>query len=75
MAYLLHAVRDGGPVGPARVEAGACRTRKTPNPETLPEGRIRASTSSLAAGRPTPCPLSLAAGRRPPQSGKDQNWR
>ena len=23
------------------------------------------------AGRPTPCPLSLAAGRRPPQSGKE----
>ena len=25
------------------------------------------------AGRPTPCPLSLAAGRRPPQSGKGKN--
>ena len=24
------------------------------------------------AGRPTPCPLSLAAGRRPPQSGKEK---
>ena len=28
------------------------------------------------AGRPTPCPLSLAAGRRPPQSGVEKKiWR
>merc|ERR1739842_51045 len=32
----------------------------------------RAKNKCARAGRPTPCPLSLAAGRRPPQSGKEK---
>ena len=50
--------------------------------ETLPHARdrrfglhppaySRGTEKCARAGRPTPCPLSLAAGRRPPQSGKE----
>ena len=127
VAYLVHAVRGGGPVGGLTAFGegersgahhvrgrGAGTVRSSPRsgkgngPEltTFGEGErsgahhvrgrgtVRSSprlclmlgtvglgfTHPLTdraqkcarAGRPTPCPLSLAAGRRPPQSGKEK---
>ena len=104
VAYLVHAVEGGGPVGEAHRVRGGGTVRSSPRsgkgngPElttfgergtvrSLPRlcfmlGTVglgfthlptdRAKNKCARAGRPTPCPLSLAAGRRPPQSGKEK---
>ena len=92
VAYLVHAVEGGGPVGEAhRVRGGGERSgahhvRGRGTVRSLPRLCFTLGTVGLGfthpltdraqrcarAGRPTPCPLSLAAGRRPPQSGKEK---